>query len=131
MAVGPRIRIESDGIGSHSRVLALEPGGGETELRCVTGADVRLRVGELNTATLEVIVIGGCIEAELERLMVRVNGVSRVKRLAWWARKLWWRAWYVDPGRRPMDRAWRRLTRRALRAFDQQTREQLARLRRR
>lgn len=83
-----RIRIETDGpLGKTARVSLIDVVDGEEverPLRYVTGATVRLDVDGLVRASLEVLMVEGRFDAELEQLAVRYIGPGR-----WRLRKLW------------------------------------------
>lgn len=103
MASAPRIRIESDRIGNKTTVYLVDDDGEARDVTRelhLTGVDMRIRVGELNTAQLHAIVVGGRVEAEVDQLMLRVIGPSRWGQFAWRLRKLWWRFWYPSRANR-------------------------------
>lgn len=91
-----RIRIESDGpMGHDARVFVLgeDADGNETKTeisRHCTGARLNLDVGKPNTASLDVIIVGCAVTAEVEKLVVRHAGHSRLGRRLWPLRKWWW-----------------------------------------
>ena len=69
--IRPEIRIEGDGLEGHRAHVFYVDGETKTEISsCVKGVDIRMRVGEINTATLYVLLAGGHINAEVEEVIV-------------------------------------------------------------
>lgn len=90
------IRIECDGpTASHARVYVLgeDDEGNETKTeisRFCTGARLDLDVNRPTKASLDLILVGCEINAEVEELVVRHAGRSRFGRRLWRLRKCWW-----------------------------------------
>lgn len=90
------IRIESDGpTASHARVYVLgeDTEGNETKTeisRFCTGVRLDLDVNRATTASLDMVFVGCAINAEVEKLVVKHAGHSRLGRRLWPLRKWWW-----------------------------------------
>lgn len=80
-----RVRIEADGhMGRTAHVYVVDERGERLGELPVTCADVAVSVDDVNRATLEVLLVEGHFNAELERL-----AISHVGRRRWRLRKLW------------------------------------------
>jgi hypothetical protein len=71
--VKPRIRIDSpDGLAHNARVFYVDDDGEETDIsNAVTGIRVNMNVGDVTTATLDMICVAGNVRAELAEVTVR------------------------------------------------------------
>ena len=69
----PRIRVETDGyVGHCTHVFYLTDDGEEVDISpIITGVDLKIRVGDVNTAVVTALFAGGAINAELEEFIVK------------------------------------------------------------
>jgi hypothetical protein len=87
----PKVRVVSEGMGHRSQVFFVPDDGDEVEIsHAVTGAELRLDVGDVNRALLQVIVVGSDVTAEVEQLVLQHIGPSRLGRYLWRLKKWWW-----------------------------------------